>query len=132
MRNRGERRGMETEREGGNRGAKKGMGRGVTVSSTGGTAGVVFRDDLVDGSRKVGKKILLDVARAASKLRVEGTCEKSNVVDEREKTGTYAAKRFNNAWDDRFALGGGVASKFVLFTCGSSKAGGRKGSSCVP
>ena len=132
MRNRGERRGVEAKRKRGDRRAKKGMGRGVTVSSTGGTTGVVLRDDLVDGSGKVDEKILFDVTGAASKLGVEGTCEKGNVVNEREEAGTNATKGFNNAWDDRFALGGGIASEFVLFTGGGGKAGSGKGSCCIP
>ena len=92
------------------------MSRGVTMSGPGRAAGVIFGDDFVDRSRKVDQEILFDVAGASGELRVEGTCEKGNMVNEGEKAGANATERFDNTRDHGLALGCGVASEFVLFT----------------
>ena len=75
---------------------------------------------------------MFDVTRATSKLRVEGPCEKSNVVNEREKAWTDATEGLNDTGNDRLALGSCIAGEFVLFSCGSGKAGSGKGSGSVP
>ena len=132
MRDGGERRRVEAKRKRGDRRAKEGVGRGIRVSSTRGARGVVLGDDFVDSGRKVDKEILLDIARTASQFGVEGARKESNVVNEREEARADATKGLDDTGDDRFALGGGVAGEFVLFSGGSSEAGSGKGCSCIP
>ena len=57
---------------------------------------------------------------------------RGNVVNEREEAGTDATKGFNDTWDNRLALGGGVTGEFVLFSSRSGETGSGKGSSCIP
>ena len=113
---RSERRGMKAKRKGRNGGSQKGVSRRVGMGCTRGTACIVLGNDFVDSCRKLNKKVLFDVTATPRELGVEGACEKGNVVDKRDEASANTTERFDDTRNYGFALGGGVASEFILFS----------------
>jgi hypothetical protein len=76
-----ERGGVESHVSGGDGGADEGGRGSVGVGSTGGTAGIVFGHNFVDGGREVDEKIVFEVPGGTSKVCLVGLGEQHGAVD---------------------------------------------------